>query len=526
MRTTTRQLVEAGTAGPVRWPRPRLAHLVVAVVVATVAFGTRLVPVLRGGGLFGLGNYDDGVYYAAAVGLAHGQLPYRDFLLLHPPGILLVLWPFALLGHLIGDPSAFALARLAFMSLGALNAVLIVAILRRAGLVAALVGGLTYAVLAPAVYIEHTTMLEVPASTCLLAALLIILRHSHRGPAVSGWLVLAGALLGVSSSTKIWGVALAGTVVLWTLVSSGLRRSAVVLVGVGAGVTGVCLPFYLAAPGPMWRLVVLDQLGRLPTLNGAEPRMATILGLTAIPGSHGGVAALTLAVVVTAGCCVLAALSRAGRLTVVVLVAGCVVLLASPSWFAHYTGLTAGPLALVLGSAAGQGLRGLRWCRRRGRVLTARWLAAVALVGVFSVLTYSGVAALSTTFGRPFPAAALQRSVGSAVGCVASDDPAALIELDLLQRNLVRGCSLMVDLGGYTYDLRSSTGQQVRRSENVAWQRFALTYLRSARTSIVMRFRRGAGFSSATARTVAGWPVEIQAGRVTIRLPHATASSQ
>ena len=33
--------------------------------------------VLRGGGLFGIGNYDDGVYYAAATGLIHGLLPIR-----------------------------------------------------------------------------------------------------------------------------------------------------------------------------------------------------------------------------------------------------------------------------------------------------------------------------------------------------------------------------------------------------------------------------------------------------------------
>jgi hypothetical protein len=59
----------AGTVG-----RPEGSHRfpgwawawAVAVGVAGVAFATRLVPVLRGGGLYGLGNYDDGVYYSAA----------------------------------------------------------------------------------------------------------------------------------------------------------------------------------------------------------------------------------------------------------------------------------------------------------------------------------------------------------------------------------------------------------------------------------------------------------------------------
>lgn len=55
-----------------------------AAVIALVAFGARLWPVLAGGGLRGLGNYDDGVYFGSAVAFVHGQMPYRDFLLLHP----------------------------------------------------------------------------------------------------------------------------------------------------------------------------------------------------------------------------------------------------------------------------------------------------------------------------------------------------------------------------------------------------------------------------------------------------------
>ena len=40
-----------------------------------VALANRLVPVLRGAGLSGVISYDDGVYYAGAVGLVRGQLP-------------------------------------------------------------------------------------------------------------------------------------------------------------------------------------------------------------------------------------------------------------------------------------------------------------------------------------------------------------------------------------------------------------------------------------------------------------------
>ena len=56
--------------------------------------------------------------------MAEGVLPYRDFLLVHPPGEPIVLLPFALLGGWIGDDAAFTVARLAAMAAGAVSCVL------------------------------------------------------------------------------------------------------------------------------------------------------------------------------------------------------------------------------------------------------------------------------------------------------------------------------------------------------------------------------------------------------------------
>jgi hypothetical protein len=71
------------------------------IVAFGVALAARLVPLLRGGGLYALGNYDDGVHFAAAMGVIHDLLPYRDFVFLHPPGVLLALAPFA---DVLGEP--------------------------------------------------------------------------------------------------------------------------------------------------------------------------------------------------------------------------------------------------------------------------------------------------------------------------------------------------------------------------------------------------------------------------------------
>jgi len=97
----------------------------VPAVVGVPAFLCRIIPVLPGGGLFGVDTYDPSVYSTATVGLFTGCLPYRDFLLLHPPGILLVLQPFAALGALVGDPVAMATARVGFMVLGVVSTLLV-----------------------------------------------------------------------------------------------------------------------------------------------------------------------------------------------------------------------------------------------------------------------------------------------------------------------------------------------------------------------------------------------------------------
>jgi hypothetical protein len=91
------------------------------------------------------------------------------------------------------------------------------------------------------------------------------------------------------------------------------------------------------------------------------------------------------------------------------------------------------------------------------------------------------------------------------------------IETDLLQRNFQRACRLVVDLGGYSYDIHPGTA--VPRSRNRPWQRFAIDYLRSGSAVIVVRFNCGFGFSAHSASVVQGWPVLLRAGHVVLRSP-------
>jgi 4-amino-4-deoxy-L-arabinose transferase-like glycosyltransferase len=423
---------------------------------------------------------------------------------LHPPGIVVALVPFAALGRVIGDPYGMEAATLAWFGIGALNAVLVSRILRPLGVTAAMVGGLFYAIFYPAVFIEHSTLLEAPAATVTLVALLLLTRAPRAGPIAPGVVLVAGALLGVSAGIKIWGAAIVVAVLGWTWMTCGVRRGLLLLAGAGVGATVVCLPFFAAAPGSMWRMVVVDQIGRPRSRVGLHQRLTDMVGLTTL---HAGLVAEAVALAVAVAGCFLAVRSRQGRLAVVVLLASSALLLSTPPWFVHYAGLIAAPAAIMVGAAAG------------ALISVARSIAARGVIGPLLVagLAVVAVPMLSASFGRPFPAAPIAETAAPLGGCVTTDDPTSLIQTDLLQRNFQHGCRLVVDLGGYSYDIHPGT--VVPRSRNGPWQHLAIDYLRSGSAVIVMRFNRGFAFTAQSATVVRGWPVLLRAGRFVLRSP-------
>ena len=478
----------------------------VLALVAIAAFLLRLVPVLRGGGLWGLLGYDGGVYYTAAAGLARGLVPYRDFLLLHPPGITVALLPFGLLGRVVGDADTMAAARLAWMGLGAVSAVLVSLVLRSHGRLPALVGGLAYAAYVPNAYVERTTALEAVTGVCTVAAVALLTRPGHPGT----WtFLLAGALLGASTGVKIWGIAVLLVVVVWCAFAHRLRAALLMVAGAGVALVAICLPFFLAAPVRMWQMVVLAQLGRPRVEVSLGTKLTDIGGLTKVEvGTPALVVLLAVEAVLGVIAVVLALRTRAGRLGVVLLGASLALLVASPAWSTDYASLLGVPLALVLGSAVG--VLGARRARA-GRVT-----GVVALAGLTA---YTAASLPNLTFGPSFAGRTLGRLLADTPGCVVTDEPSAIVEADLLQRNLDRGCPLMADLGGYSYHLQPGAGLHVGRARNEQWQRFTLDHFRTGDAVVVVRFAMGTGFSRETKATIAGWPLIGSAGRFEVRRP-------
>ena len=256
--------------------------------LAVAAFLIRLVPMLLTGGLRGVVDYDDGVYMGTALALADGRVVYRDFPMLHPPGIVYVLSPFAALSWLVSDSTAFAAARVGFMVLGGLNTFLVGLVGSRGGRTTALAAAGMYAVWIVAARVERSTWLIAPQTALLLLALLALTYpRSEASPPVT-WrkALLVGLLIGASCAIQIWGAVVAVVVFVWLLLrvvrqpGGWLRPMAAYALAGVAAVAIAFLPFLAAAGGTMLRLVIFDQIGRGA---GGPPIGSRIRGMEGLP---------------------------------------------------------------------------------------------------------------------------------------------------------------------------------------------------------------------------------------------------
>jgi alpha-1,2-mannosyltransferase len=490
---------------------PAVAWVFVGVFV--LALANRLLPVLRGGGLSGVLGYDDGVYYAGAVGLAHGRMPYRDFLLLHPPGVLLALAPVAALGRSVGEVTGWEASRVAWMLMGCCTSLLVARILLPSGKLAAGIGGCVYAVFPGAVLVERTTLLEGLTNVCLASALALLVPQlastaPRRHPNGHGSWVLpaaAGALLGGATTVKIWGVVPLAVVAVFAAVVLGARFGLVIVLGAVVVITAVCLPFFLTAPGNMWRMVILDQVGR-DRGTGVLQRAAEIATMGHPPGGVLGVAVVAVAILALVVACALVWRIRSLRIAVPLLACTVALLLASPVFFPHYLGALAVPVALVAGAVAAH----VRLGRAR-----AGWRHTAVPVGCL-VLAFDVLALTRIESGEPVPAE-LGAAVEPAPGCITADDPNTLLALGVVGRNIRRGCDLVVDLGGYSHDLSRRTA--LSRNRNREWQLFVVTYLGGGHYALATRFSRGHGLAASAAGEIESWAVRVRADGYELRQP-------
>lgn len=201
---------------------------------------------------------------------------------------------------------------------------------------------------------------------------------------------------------------------------------------------------------------------------------------------------------------VLGWLRAEARLAVTLLAGLTGLLMLSPSWFLHYSALIAGPAGVAVGFAAAQ--------LKTHISLKYPALVAVPLLTLFAATMAVPLGTLQ--LGRSFPSDHLAAALVKTPGCVTTDEPTTLIETNTLSRNLHRGCPLVVDLGGYSYDDQLGSAARVHDQR---WQRHALAYLGNGAYTIITRFSSGKGFTPATAHAVKRWPLVLRVSQAKLR---------
>jgi hypothetical protein len=407
-----------------------VAAPVIVAVCTLAAAGLDGLQLSRPGYLLG-STADISVYLGAAVRLVHGALPYRDFVLVQPPGIALLLSPAALLSDVIGTRSALAMVRLGTILIAAVNVLLVGRLVRHRGALQTLVACGVMALYPAELYALNNGLLEpVVALFCLLGAAAVVDGGSWSA-SPRRWL-LGGAAMGLAAAIKIPAV-LPALVLAAMCLPDPRRRLLPFVAGVIAGFAIPSLAFFAAAPGSFVRDVVLSQLSRVPAASRA-PVPDRIAGMTVAGGGTAAlVATVVLLAVIVIGFTVRgrqrAPVERFAIISAVLVAAAQFV---PAQYYPQYAAFLAPFLAIALGAAADR----LAASPRR------RALGLIVVAVILPVLLGARVAAVEASSVSD-PAVAVDAVVPPG-GCTVSDGPRVLIPSDRFV-SAVPDCTAMVD---------------------------------------------------------------------------------
>jgi alpha-1,2-mannosyltransferase len=450
--TLVRSTAPPGPAAEWRWRV--LPHTPVSVTItaaAVLALVLRAYSILRPGILLGVSWYDDGVYFASALRLAGGSLPYRDFFFAQPPGITLLMTPAALLAKGVGAVWGMAVARLLTLLASTACVVLGGLLVRHRGLLAVIVTSGLLAIYPASVTTSHTIFLEPwVVLFCLAGALAVF----DRDQLTDGRRLLCGGVIfGFAGAVESWAIIPVLVVLLLCLPRP--RKIAAYVGGVAAGFLIPVLPFALPAPARFYQSVFIAQLVRYnQTRVPVWVRLQDMTGLEYIvhPG-HLILALATLALV----CFVTATFVGASLITrrlppplewfsVATAAMVVVAFMWPPGFFFHFPAFLAPFLAMAIALPASRALAAVRPPGGPGR--PGRWLqpAAVAVASLALVVLAVIQAASENSLTPRVPpkaVAAVQRVV-PAGACVLTDQASFTIAANRFSSN-VPGCPLMID---------------------------------------------------------------------------------
>jgi hypothetical protein len=251
---------EQGPAGvrAMRAIGARITPTTVIVVLTALALGVRAYLMARPGFLLGVTEYDDGSYFGSAIRMADGQLPYRDFVFVQPPGITLLLMPAALLAKMTGTAWAFAVARILTMLAGAASVTLAGLLVRHRGVLATLLTCGICAVHPDAILASRTVMVEPWLVVFCLIGALAVFDGDHL--ATGRRVIWGGVAFGFAGVIEAWAIV---PVLVVLLITARVPRRALAFAGgVAAGFVIPTLPFFALGPDLFYRNVIIAQIGR------------------------------------------------------------------------------------------------------------------------------------------------------------------------------------------------------------------------------------------------------------------------
>ena len=232
--------------------------LIVAGVAGLIGVAIRVWPLLQDSWI--KLNFDDGVYLGATWLMLQGALPYRDFVLAHPPGVLALLTPAALLIAPFNDNNAalFAARLTAIIADGATIGLIYLAARQLVRPPAALFAAAVYASDALVIQFARGVRLEPLQAPWLAAgAMLVLMTLNGRRKGL-----LAGIFLGLGIAVKLTG----GLVLIAAVVAFVVERRWTALRDLLVGATVVlCLVFglcVLTSGDEIIRQTVLLQFSR------------------------------------------------------------------------------------------------------------------------------------------------------------------------------------------------------------------------------------------------------------------------
>ena len=272
----------AGSAPrPRKRPRAGLSPVTLAIIATTaLALFLRLWQLTKHGYLLGVTEYDDGVYFGGAVRLIHGTVPYKDFITVQPPGVMLLMSPVAALAGPLGTAKALAIGRILTACAGAGGVTLTGLAIRHRGVLPVAVACGFLAVYPDGAYAAHTVLIEPWLVLFCLAGTLAVMDGDHLA---GRWqrLGAGGIAFGFAGVCKAWAVF--PVLVLLAGMARMPRRALVFLGGVVAGFVLPVLPFAVLAPHAFYNQVLVAQWSRTDDVRvSLWIRLASMMGF-----SHG-----------------------------------------------------------------------------------------------------------------------------------------------------------------------------------------------------------------------------------------------